>query len=349
MNSFRTIEWKDDRVVMIDQRKLPGEEVYVECSTFGEVAECIRNLVIRGAPAIGIAAAMGMALGALGLGDDLGREEFEAEMRNISEHLSLTRPTAVNLFWALDRMNRLIRESGEAGTREKKKLLAAEAVEMQKEDLETCVRIGKHGAELIEPGSVVLTHCNAGGLATAGYGTALGVIRSAHGDGKNVSVISSETRPVLQGARLTTWELERDGIPVRLITDNMAGYLMSRGMVDSVVVGADRVAMNGDAANKIGTYSLSVLAGHHGIPFYVAAPTSTIDGGCASGDDIPIEQRNPEEVTHIDRKRISAEVEAINPAFDVTPWENIECLITEAGIMRKPYAESLAALKKKGQ
>ena len=220
---------------------------------------------------------------------------------------------------------------------------------MRKEDIETCMRIGEHGAGLIGPGAVVLTHCNAGGLATAGYGTALGVIRSAHSDGKNISVISSETRPVLQGARLTTWELERDGIPVRLITDSMAGHLMSRGMVDSVVVGADRVAMNGDAANKIGTYSLSVLARHHGIPFYVAAPTSTIDGGCASGDDIPIEQRGPEEVTHINRKRISAEVEAMNPAFDVTPWENIECLITEAGIMRKPYAESLAALKGKNQ
>ena len=349
MNSFRTIEWKNGRVVMIDQRKLPNEEAYVECSTFEEVAECIRDLVIRGAPAIGIAAAMGMALGALGLGDDLGRGEFEAEMKRISEHLSLTRPTAVNLFWALDRMNRLVRESGEAGTEETKKLLVAEAVGMQREDIETCMRIGKHGSGLIGRDSVVLTHCNAGGLATAGYGTALGVIRSAFSDGKNVSVISSETRPVLQGARLTTWELQRDGIPVRLITDGMAGYLMRGGMIDSVVVGADRVAMNGDTANKIGTYSLSVLAKHHGIPFYVAAPTSTIDVKCASGEDIPIEQRSPEEVTHVNRRRISAEVEAINPAFDITPGENIECLVTEVGIFRKPYAESLAALKGKSQ
>lgn len=344
MSSFRTIEWRDRKVVMIDQRKLPAEEVYVECATFEEVAECISGLVIRGAPAIGIAAAMGMALGAGSISDDASYEEFEKKMERISRQLASTRPTAVNLFWALDRMSEVI--SGAKGTKIKdlKELLVDEAVRIQKEDLATCVKIGNHGAKLIDRDSVVLTHCNAGALATAGYGTALGVIRSAFSQGKNISVISSETRPVLQGARLTTWELKRDGIPVRLITDGMAGHLMSKGMIDSVVVGADRVALNGDVANKIGTYSLSVLARHHGIPFYVAAPVSTIDRRCESGDDIPIEQRNHEEVTHLDEKRISAEVEAINPAFDVTPADNITCLITEEGILRKPSAKSLSSL-----
>ena len=344
MNSFRTIEWRDGKVVMIDQRKLPAEEVYVECSTFEEVAECISDLVIRGAPAIGIAAAMGMALGAGGVGDDADYGEFEEKMKGISRRLASTRPTAVNLFWALDRMSEVISEARGVKVGDVKELLVNEAIRIQKEDLETCVRIGNHGADLIGRDSVVLTHCNAGGLATAGYGTALGVIRSAFSQGKNLSVISSETRPVLQGARLTTWELERDGIPVRLITDGTAGHLMSRGMIDSVVVGADRVALNGDAANKIGTYSLSVLARHHGIPFYVAAPVSTIDSKCESGKDIPIEQRNPEEVTHLDEKRISAEVEAINPAFDVTPADNITCLITEKGIIRKPCVKSILPL-----
>jgi len=253
MNSFKTIEWKDDRVLMIDQRKLPGEEVYVECTTFEEVAECIRKLVIRGAPAIGIAAAMGMALGAAGIGNDCSYENFEERMKAISDHLALTRPTAVNLFWAIARMNRLISKCRGKEIEEIKNLLITEAINIQKEDIETCLQIGENGSKLIRENSVILTHCNAGGLATAGYGTALGVIRSAFNQGKNISVISSETRPVLQGARLTTWELERDGIPVRLITDSMAGHLMSKGIVNSVVVGADRVASNGDTANKIGT------------------------------------------------------------------------------------------------
>ena len=349
MNSFKTIEWKNNKVLMIDQRKLPGEEVYVECTSFEEVAECIRKLVIRGAPAIGIAAAMGMALGAAGIGNDCSYENFKERMKAISEHLALTRPTAVNLFWAIGRMNRLISKCGGKEVEEIKNLLVTEAINIQKEDLRTCMQIGKNGSRLIRENSVILTHCNAGGLATAGYGTALGVIRSAFSQGKNISVISSETRPVLQGARLTTWELERDGIPVRLITDSMAGHLMSKGIVDSVVVGADRVASNGDTANKIGTYSLSVLAKHHGIPFYVAAPISTIDTECLSGEDIIIEQRGPEEVTHIDGKRISAEVTAINPAFDITPAENIECLITEVGLLKRPYTKSLGKLKKKDQ
>ena len=349
MNSFKTIEWKNNRVLMIDQRKLPREEVYIECATFEEIAECIRKLVIRGAPAIGIAAAMGMALGALGISNDCSYEKFAERMKIISKHLALTRPTAVNLFWAISRMNRLI--SGYKGQKveEIKKLLIDEAINIEEEDLRTCLKIGENGSGLIRDNSVVLTHCNAGGLATAGYGTALGVIRSAFRQGKNISVISSETRPVLQGARLTTWELERDGIPVRLITDSMAGHLMSKGVVDSVIVGADRIASNGDTANKIGTYSLSILAKHHDIPFYVAAPTSTIDNECLSGDDIIIEQRNPEEVTHIDGNRISAEVNAINPAFDITPADNIECLITEVGLFKKPYTKSLGRLKKKDQ
>lgn len=349
MNSFRTIEWKNNRVLMIDQRKLPGEEVYVKCATFEEVAECIRKLVIRGAPAIGIAAAMGMALGARSIGNDSPYEKFAERMRIISEHLAATRPTAVNLFWAIGRMNRLISESRGRKVEDIKNLLMTEAIDIQKEDLKTCIQIGDNGAKLIRDNSVVLTHCNAGGLATAGYGTALGVIRSAVRQGKNINVISSETRPVLQGARLTTWELERDGIPVRLITDSMAGHLMSKGIVDSVVVGADRVASNGDTANKIGTYSLSILAKHHDIPFYVAAPTSTIDNECLSGEDIVIEQRDPEEVTHIDGKLISAGANAINPAFDVTPAGNIECLITEVGLFKKPYAKSLDRLRKKDQ
>ncbi len=349
MNSFQTIEWKNNRVLMIDQRKLPGEEIYVECASFEEVAECIRELVIRGAPAIGIAAAMGMALGAAGIENDCPYEDFEERMKAISEHLALTRPTAVNLFWAIGRMNGLISKCRGKKVEEIKNLLITEAINIQKEDLRTCMQIGENGSKLIRENSVILTHCNAGGLATAGYGTALGVIRSAFSQGKNISVISSETRPVLQGARLTTWELERDGIPVRLITDSMAGHLMSKGIVNSVVVGADRVASNGDTANKIGTYSLSVLAKHHGIPFYVAAPTSTIDTECLSGKDIIIEQREPEEVTHIDGKRISAEVAAINPAFDITPAENIECLITEVGLFKKPYTKSLGRLKKKDQ
>ncbi|MYG82400.1 MAG: S-methyl-5-thioribose-1-phosphate isomerase [Candidatus Dadabacteria bacterium] len=346
MNSFKTIEWRNNRVLMIDQRKLPGEEAYVECAKFEEVAECIRDLVIRGAPAIGIAAAMGMALGATSVSNDSSYEEFAERMKTISEHLALTRPTAVNLFWAIGRMNRLISECKGQKVEKIKELLITEAINIQEEDLRTCMQIGENGSELIKDNSVVLTHCNAGGLATAGYGTALGVIRSAFRQGKNISVISSETRPVLQGARLTTWELERDGIPVRLITDSMAGHLMSKGAVDSVVGGADRVASNGDTANKIGTYSLSILAKHHGIPFYVAAPTSTIDNECSSGEDIIIEQRNPEEVTHIDGKRISAEVNAINPAFDITPADNIECLITEVGLFKKPYTKSLGRLKR---
>ena len=230
MNTFRTIEWKNNRVLMIDQRKLPGEEVYVECETFEDVADCIRKLVIRGAPAIGIAAAMGMALGASSISNDSPYEKFAERMRTISEHLAMTRPTAVNLFWAIGKMNRLVSERRGRKVEEIKNLLISEAINIQEEDLRTCMQIGDNGAELIRDNSVVLTHCNAGGLATAGYGTALGVIRSAFRQGKNISVISSETRPVLQGARLTTWELERDGIPVRLITDSMAGHLMSKGL-----------------------------------------------------------------------------------------------------------------------
>ncbi len=345
MNSFNTIEWKNDKVVMIDQRELPTKEIYLQCDTFEEIADCIKNLAIRGAPAIGIAAAMGMALGSLHTSDNCSYEEFVEQMKTVSERLAVTRPTAVNLFWAIERMNALVSANRKKKVKEIKDILVAEAVSIQQEDFSTCIQIGEHGSQLIEKDSVVLTHCNAGGLATAGYGTALGVIRSAFYQGKNIKVISSETRPVLQGARLTTWELEREGIPVRLITDNMAGHLMSRGAIHSVIVGADRVASNGDTANKIGTYSLSILAKHHKIPFYVAAPTSTIDRNCLKGEDIVIEQRDPEEITYINGKRISAEVDAINPAFDITPAENIECLITEVGLFRKPLTKTLASLK----
>ncbi len=345
MNSFNTIEWKDGRVIMIDQRELPLKETYLHCDTFEEIVDCIKKLAIRGAPAIGIAAAMGMALGALRTSDNCSYEDFTEQMKTVSEELAATRPTAVNLFWAIERMNLLISANRTRKIKEIKDLLVAEAISIRQEDLNACIRIGKHGSQLIEKDSVVLTHCNAGGLATAGYGTALGVIRSAFHQGKNIKVISSETRPVLQGARLTTWELKREGIPVRLITDGMAGHLMSRDAIHSVVVGADRVASNGDTANKIGTYSLSVLAKHHKIPFYVAAPTSTIDHNCLRGEDIVIEQRKSEEITYINGKRISAEVDVINPAFDITPAENIKCLITEVGLFKNPSAGTLSSLK----
>ncbi|MBI2487434.1 MAG: S-methyl-5-thioribose-1-phosphate isomerase [Deltaproteobacteria bacterium] len=343
MSSFKTIEWKDDRVLMIDQRKLPSEEVYFECLTYEEVAWAIKNMVIRGAPAIGVASAMGIALGAI-KSKRKDKVEFLAELKEISTIISKTRPTAVNLFWAVRRMMDLVEENKNNDIDSIKAGLVDEAKKIYEEDIEICRRIGRVGNQLINDGAVVLTHCNAGALATAGYGTALGVVRAAVEDGKNIRVIATETRPLLQGARLTAWELDKDGIPVTLITDNMAGYVMSKGMVDAVIVGADRIASNGDVANKIGTYSLSVLAKFHKIPFYVAAPISTIDYNCSSGGLIPIEERDIKEVTHILGNKITPDVKVLNPAFDITPNENISSIITEKGIARAPFIESLRAL-----
>jgi methylthioribose-1-phosphate isomerase len=342
MESFKTIEWKDDRVIMLDQRKLPNQEVYVECRTSEDVARAIKDMVIRGAPAIGIAAAMGIALAAVN-SKRRGKEEFLAELKEIATIMSNTRPTAVNLFWAISRMMGVLERNIDRDIDWIKEELVREAKRIYEEDLETCRRIGKVGASLIRDGMSILTHCNAGALATAGYGTALGIIRAAFEEGKKIRVFATETRPFLQGARLTAWELKKDGIPVTLITDNMAGYVMGKGMVDAVIVGADRIASNGDVANKIGTYSLSILARFHRIPFYVAAPVSTIDFNCPSGESIPIEGRDPGEVTHIMGCKIAPEVDVINPAFDVTPCDLITSIITEKGIAQAPFAETLRA------
>ncbi len=340
MSSFKTIEWKDNKVIMIDQRKLPTEETYVEYENYKDVAAAIKNMVIRGAPAIGVAAAMGIALGANASKAE-NIEDFYSELNYISSTILNTRPTAVNLSWAVNRMNKITQNQRHKHIDEIKMLLVDEANKILDEDIETCRLIGKHGAELLQNNSEVLTHCNAGALATGGYGTALGVIRAATEHGKDLNVIATETRPFLQGARLTAWELSKDHVPVTLITDNMVGHIMSKGMVDAVVVGADRIACNGDVANKIGTYSISVLAKSHGIPFYVAAPISTIDYNCPSGRDIPIEQRDPKEVTHIGHKQIAAEVKVLNPAFDITPHDNITAIITEKGVAVKPFTENL--------
>jgi len=342
MSSFKTIEWKNGKVVMIDQTKLPTEEIYLEFDTYEEVAQAIRDMIIRGAPAIGIAAAMGIALGAKNIKTD-DKTVFLSEVNKISEVIAETRPTAVNLFWAVDRMLNKAKSLG-GDVEHLKQGLIAEAQQVLKEDVRICRTMGKNGAELIPDGSVVLTHCNAGALATGGYGTALGVIRAAREAGKDIKVIATETRPFLQGARLTAWELDKDGIPVSLITDNMVGHIMSRNMIDAVVVGADRVASNGDVANKIGTYSISVLAKQHGIPFYVAAPISTIDYDCPDGTQIPIEERNRVEVTHILGNRIAPEVNVYNPAFDVTPNENVASIITEKAVVSAPYTENLSKL-----
>jgi len=340
---IKTIEWTDDGVVMLDQRLLPGEEVYLTFTRPEEVIEAIADLVIRGAPAIGVAAAMGMALGAQSFAADA--DEFRRQMADLSERMNAARPTAVNLRWAVRRANRVAEEALADGVDAAKARLITEARLMHQQDIEMNRAMGKHGAALVPQDATILTHCNAGALATAGYGTALGVVRAAQEMGKNVNVLADETRPFLQGARLTTWELQHDDIPVTLITDNMAGHLMKQGRVDCVVVGSDRIAANGDVANKIGTYTVAVLARQHGIPFYVAAPTSTVDLEAASGDDIPIEERTSDEVVVINGVRIVPEqVSAAYPAFDVTPAEMVTAIITEEGVARAPYEESLAAL-----
>lgn len=346
MTTFHTIEWKNNTVVLLDQRKLPNEETYVTCRTYPEVAEAIKNMTVRGAPAIGITGAMGLALAGLSL-QTHSVDIFIEELIKISDFINQTRPTAVNLSWALEKMKRLAWHEHEKKTSvtDLQKILVAEAQKMHAEDIELNKRIGKHGSALISDGSSILTHCNTGHLATAGYGTALGVIYSARDEGKKIHVFADETRPFLQGSRLTAWELTKSKVPVTLICDNMAGFLMKQGKVDLVIVGADRIAANGDTANKIGTYSVAVLAKTHNVPFYVAAPLSTIDLHTKTGDDIVIEQRSHQEVTEIQKIKIAPEnITVWNPAFDVTPSELITGIITEKGIVSGDYVKGLKQL-----
>ena len=330
-----TVEWKDGKVRLLDQSRLPEQVTFVDCSDHRTVASAIRELKVRGAPAIGVTAAMGVALGAQHA-TETSYETFRKEVTAICDHLAATRPTAVNLFWAIERMKARLADWSGQPIVEIKRLLIEESQRILDEDIAMNKAIGRHGAELIKDRQTVLTHCNAGALATAGYGTALGVVRAAWEQGKKIHVLADETRPVLQGARLTAWELMQDNIPVTLITDNMAGTMMRQGRVQLCVVGADRIAANGDVANKIGTYSVAVLAKAHGIPFYVAAPHSTIDLSTPSGDQIPIEQRAPEEVTSVfgSPPIAPAGVEVLNPAFDITPADYITAIITERGIFK---------------
>ena len=344
--SFKAFEWQDGAVVMLDQRLLPSQEMYNRYGSVEEVAEAIRQMVVRGAPAIGCAAALGVALAAHNASRDTDdRGSVEQAARAAIELLQQTRPTAVNLFGALARMEQVLIGTGESPGRDLADALLQEAQQMIDEDAEANRRLGHFGAALLPAKATVLTHCNTGALATAGYGTALGVIRAAVEEGKAIRVLADETRPLLQGARLTAWELHREGIPVTVIPDNQAAALMRLGRVDAAIVGADRIAANGDVANKIGTYGLAVLCRHHGIPFFVAAPTTTIDLATPVGGEIPIEQRAEEEVAVIGTIRFTPEhVPASNLAFDVTPRELVDAIITERGVARAPYDESLAAL-----
>jgi methylthioribose-1-phosphate isomerase len=341
---IRTIEWADSEVVMLDQRLLPAQEVYVSCRDYRAVADAIRSMAIRGAPAIGVAAAMGVALG-VKHADVSTPDELDRHFKLVCEVIASTRPTAVNLFWAIERMKRTYEQVRPRGVGAVRSALVDEALAMHAEDVVANRRMGRYGQELIADGARILTHCNAGALATAGYGTALGVIRAAVEAGKTVQVWADETRPFLQGARLTAWELAQDGIPVTVITDNMAGHFMHLGRVDCVIVGADRIAANGDVANKIGTYSVAVLAKENGVPFFVAAPVSTLDLSIADGSRIPIEERDPDEVRKIrDVLVTSPGAKVENPAFDVTPNRYVSAIITDRGVARAPYAESLRRL-----
>jgi len=334
----RAIEWLDGKLRILDQSKLPGEQIFADLDNYHDVVLAIKEMRVRGAPAIGVAAAYGIALGASGI-ETANKGEFLAQLQQVMQNFAASRPTAVNLFQAIDRMKKAARGDGVA---EIKNSLINEAKRIHQEEVTATKQLSQLGTELIKDGFTLLTHCNAGPLATAGYGTALGVIKAAKDQGKRVSVFVTETRPLLQGARLTTWELRQEGIPVTLITDSMAGYFMQQRKIDCVIVGADRIAANGDVANKIGTYTLAVLAKESKIPFYVAAPTSSVDLSLSSGDKIPIEERSPEEVTHIRGVPIAPEgIRAANPAFDVTPHSYITVIITEKGIIREPYAEGL--------
>ena len=337
-----TMEWTGNSLKLVDQRKLPHVIEIVECSSYYQVAEAIREMIVRGAPAIGAAAAFGYVLGAMESPEN-DISSIKAHMRNVYKKLASTRPTAVNLFWALNRMEKTLTEISDLS--QMIETLEQEALRIAYEDIEINKTIGRYGASLLKDGSSVLTHCNAGALATVDYGTALGVIRSAVSQGKKIKVYVDETRPYLQGARLTAWELLQEGIPATLITDNMAGWVIKQKLVDAVVVGADRIAANGDVANKIGTYSVAVLANRNKIPFYVAAPVSTIDPEIKSGSEIPIEERSHSEVTHVNGVKIAPEgIGVYNPAFDVTEHELITAIITERGIIRPPYEENIARI-----
>jgi len=341
---IQTLEWTDSGVRFIDQTKLPTEEVYVTCKTHEQVADVIRNMVVRGAPAIGVAAAMGIALGVKN-SKASSTGELKAELDVICDVIGKTRPTAVNLFWAIARMRDKFESLRVRPLAQIKQALIEEAQRMHAEDIAANQAMGRHGAALMPASGGVLTHCNAGALATCGYGTALGVIRAAVEQGKKIHVFADETRPFLQGSRLTAWELMKDRIPTTVISDNMAGAMMKQGKIGAIVVGADRIAANGDVANKIGTYTVAVLAKEHGIPFYVAAPFSTIDLGTPDGGRIPIEQRSAAEVTHIAGKQMVPDgVQVENPAFDVTPANYVSAIVTERGVARAPYSESLQKL-----
>ena len=342
---MKSIEWTGERVRLIDQTRLPLQEVYLETTDYREIADAIKQLKIRGAPAIGIAAAFGFALGACEFKGDAGLE-FRRHLEDVVEALSRTRPTAVNLSWALERMKGFMQANGGRSVEELKRLLLDEAKKILAEDIETCRRIGQNGAELVPERAGILTHCNTGALATGDYGTAQSIIVTAHEKGKQIRVFVDETRPLLQGARLTTWELMRRNIETTLIIDNTAAFVMKQGWIDVVVVGADRIASNGDVANKIGTYNLAVLAEKHRIPFYVAAPVSSIDFQLSSGEAIPIEERDPAEVTEGFGKRIAPlNVRVYSPAFDVTPHELVSAIVTEEGICRSPYNETIPRLR----
>lgn len=338
-STVETIEWTPAGVVMIDQTRLPRETAFVTCRNYVEVADAIRNMIIRGAPAIGVAAAMGVALGAVQSND------LDAELPLICETLAKTRPTAVNLFWAIDRMKQLYASVRHLPIQEIRLRMVEEAQKIRAQDIAINEAIGRHGAPLVPDGKTVLTHCNAGALATAGFGTALGVVRAAVQAGKKIDVFADETRPFLQGARLTAWELQRDGIDTTVITDNMAGHFLKGGRIGCVIVGADRIAANGDVANKVGTYSVAVLAKENNVPFYVAAPISTLDLTLASGDEIPIEERAGREVTHLQGVQVAPDgIKVANPAFDVTPNRYVSAIITERGVARAPYSGSLPRL-----
>jgi len=336
---IKTIEWIEGRLRILDQTRLPQEQRFIDLANYQDVAVAIKGMKVRGAPAIGIAAAYGIALGGRDI-EAANKGEYLTQLNQVIQTLAATRPTAVNLFQAIDRVRKAAAKGNSIA--EIKRMLIDEAKQIHNEEIEATRRLSQLGAELIKDGFTILTHCNAGSLATAGYGTALGVIKAAKEQRKSVSVIATETRPLLQGARLTAWELKQENIPVTLITDSMAGYFMRQGKIDCVIVGADRIAANGDVANKIGTYTLAVLARENDIPFYVAAPTTTIDFSILSGDEIPIEQRSPKEVTHIQGVLIAPEgIDAANPAFDITPHNYISAIITERGIIKEPYWEEL--------
>jgi methylthioribose-1-phosphate isomerase len=341
---IKTIAWKDNHVIMIDQRKLPLQEKYIVCKGYSSVIRAIKDLVIRGAPAIGIAAAMGVALGALRIRTNK-MDQFKAKLDAVCGDMIAARPTAVNLTWAVERMRRVVAKNSHVQVAQLKSLLVAEAEKILRQDVAINRAMGRHGQRLLSDGSRVLTHCNAGSLATGGYGTALGVVRAAVEAGKRIEVLADETRPFLQGARLTAWELVEAGIPVTVITDNAAGYFMQQGQVDAVIVGADRIASNGDVANKIGTYMVAVLARTHKIPFYVAAPLSTIDFAIKNGKEIPIEQRDENEVTHFQGKRNTPwGAAAQSPAFDITPHRYVTAIITEKGVVAPPFKSNLRRL-----